>query len=275
MEVVRNRIDTVWAPVDYVTTATAVTLYVGQLVTNSSATAALVTSGVTNMVAASGHSDTTNRFVPLGIVEATNNFTKTYSSTYGGAEYITSVNTGALQKARDFRGVEGRYPKNDGRAFVQLALVGPSTIIKAPIYRTTFGTTPSVFTVSGGITTGTAFTVNTVGVTLDAYNHTWHCRTGPNAGMQRVGYNTSATAQTFYIYFPETVTVGDTFCMAPLREFGTCRAQFDALGMFVDQAGDYGTNNYVIDVLKLDLRVAGEEYVEFKFNADQFGWARG
>jgi hypothetical protein len=266
MEVVRNRIDTVWAAVD-----TGVTLYTGQVVTRMSTTEGIATSGLQNIVAAAGASDTTNRIIPLGIVEATNNFNKTYSSTYGGAEYITGVNTPALQNARDFRGVEGRYPKNDPRAFVQIALIGPNTVIKSRLYASTFGTAPTVYTATAvNGTVGLGFTTAALAATPTAYNHSWCARTGANAGITREAYDASTTAHTFYIYWPFTNVIGDTFAFAALKEFGTCKAQIDALGMFVDSSADYASNYYYINVLKLDLRKAGEEYVEFTFTADQF-----
>jgi hypothetical protein len=100
------------------------------------------------------------------------------------------------------------------------------------------------------------------------------CRSGANAGLQRQAYDASTTAHTFHVYWPFTVAIGDTYAFAPLKEVGTCEAQFDSKAMFVDAAGDYASSYYVIDILRLDLRIAGQEAVYFRFNADHFCNAR-
>jgi hypothetical protein len=281
MEVVRHPIDVIWALADYTTGSTAQTFEIGQLVTSKTGSATNSTQGLTTMIAAAGAVDTTGKIVPFGIVVGTNNFTKSFDgaatglSYSSGLEYASSTNTQALQTARDFRGVEGTYPKNDPALYVRIALIGPSTIIKAPIFASTWGTAPTVYTPSAvNGTAGLGFTTSSISPTPTAYMHTWMCRTGANAGIMRTAYDASATAHTFYIYFPYKVAVTDTYVMAPLKQIGTSFAQFDSHAMFVDSAGDYSSNYYVIDVVRLDLRVAGQEAVYFKFNADHFCTAR-
>ena len=105
----------------------------GQLITTTSATGGIVTSGATNMTTGAGKDDVTNLRVPFGVVAGTNNFTKAYDSA-SLLETITSANTPALQRARDFRSVEGYYPKNDPRAFVRIALIGPQTVLWVPLF---------------------------------------------------------------------------------------------------------------------------------------------
>ena len=129
MYVVRHPIDEIWAPVSY-GSGGALTLYMGQLVTTKSGSSTIISSGAVNMIAAAGASDTTGKIVPFGVVCGTNNFDpKIFDTATTGVETITSANTPALQVARNFRGVEGAYPKNDPRAFVRISLIGPSTIL--------------------------------------------------------------------------------------------------------------------------------------------------
>ena len=86
-----------------------------------------------------------------------------------------------------------------------------------------------------------------------------------------MSYDTSTTAHTFYVYWPYTLAIGDTFVYTPLKEFGSCFMNIDALGLYIDNtAYGYGTNCFGIEVLKLDLRIAGQEGVYFKFNFDHF-----
>ncbi len=269
MYVVRHPIDEIWAPVSY-GSGGALTLYMGQLVTTKSGSSTIISSGAVNMIAAAGASDTTGKIVPFGVVCGTNNFDpKIFDTATTGVETITSANTPALQVVRNFRGVEGAYPKNDPRAFVRISLIGPSTILWAPLFSATWGTAPTVYTITGGITQGSAFTTAATAAAT-AYNVTFFCRSGLNQNLSRIDYSASTTAHTFYVHWPYTLAVGDTFVQVPLKEFGTCYMNTDALGMFVDTTATYGTNYYTIEVLKLDLRVAGQEGVYFKFNADSF-----
>ncbi len=275
MEVVRHPIDVIWAPLDY---TQATVFEIGQLVSTKTGANTIAVDGVTNMLAAAGASDTTNKTVPFGVITGTNNFTKAFDtastglSYNSGLEYINSVNTGTLQLARDWRGVEGTYPKNDPRPFVRIALVGPSTVIKAPLFSSTWGTAPTVYTSTAvNATAGLGFTTGAaVGSSPTAYNHTWSCRSGANLGLQRLAYDTSTTAHTFHVYWPFTLAIGDTFVFAPVKELGTSFIQFDAKAMFVDTTATYGSNYYTVEILRLDLRIAGQEAVYFKFNADQF-----
>jgi hypothetical protein len=71
------------------------------------------------------------------------------------------------------------------------------------------------------------------------------------------------------------LAIGDKFVAAPLRTHGTSMCMFDGTSAsFIDVADSPSatfTDRWAINVRRLDLRVAGEEYVEFNFDAGHFG----
>lgn len=271
-EVVKNPLWTTWAPVDYNGGGGAgYTVYQGSIVSCGAATAA--GQGVLCMGAAAGASDTTGKVIPFGVVIGTNDSNPTFNSTYKGNS-ILSVASQANQLARSFQGVEGTFPKSDPMAMVQVAVIGKDTILKGPIFNAAYGTAPSVATVSTGSTDGLGFTASACDFTPVAYNATHFCRSGANKGLMRVGYDTSTTVHTVRVAYPHDIAVGDTFCSVNLNFLGTCRAQFDATSTYVETSAALTSDYYLIDVLELHLEKPGEEYVVFKFNADQFCGAR-
>ncbi len=264
--VIEHEIRQIWAPVNFIDTAD--TLYEGQLVSCSVAVGQPNGEGLMPMNAAAGHSDTTGKAVPFGVVLAGNDASPTYNSTYKGMS-ITSAGTQVAQLARDFRGVEGMWSKGDPMAFAKVSVIGPSTVLKGPIFLAAYGTAPTVYTNTAASSGGDTITTTAVAHTPITYNTTWYCRTGANKGLYRVAYSTSTTSHTFYIHFPYAIAVGDTFVPVSLR-VGTCMTNFDSESTFIEQQPATGTNDYEIDVLELNLERAGEEYAIFKFNADQF-----
>jgi len=261
-DVVESPLRTVWMPVGTAAaSAAANTLYVGQLVTNTIGT---TSSGAFQFV----QNGTPDTRCPFGVVVGTNNKEPLFSSTYN-SEYITSAVTQATQVARKSAGLgEGgaMYVPGEVRAMVKVAVIGPNTILKGRIFAGAYGTAPTV----GVVTTGTAGTGYTcsggLGLTRIAYNSTSYFRTGLNSGLYTIGYDTGATtaAVTFYLYTPYAISAGDTVVCVNVAQ-GITNLTFDALGTYVDgQAAQAATQ--VVEVLELDLSVAGSESVLFRFN---------
>src|SRR5574343_10812 len=260
----------VWVPV---TSVGATTMYVGQLVQTG-------TDGVITMANASGVLDKSTKVnyagtlvgtkIPFGVVTAVSAANPTYNSTYK-RNSVTSVITSNANYTVDMAGVEGGWSKGDKQAYVKVALITPQTILRAPIYLTSFGTAPTVATVaSGASSTGMGYTTAaTIGFTSVAHKTTAYCRSGANKGIYRVTSDTSTTVKTCTSPFPYAIAVGDTFVHVNLKSFGHTTIALDSLGLFVLAEGD-ASNNYGVNVINLDLSEAGNEYVDFQFGAYQF-----
>ncbi len=264
-EVVHGSPLKIWCPVDMADTGTE-TLYVGQLVRAGS-------DGVLNLGQASGIADLTNKVVPFGVVTGTNNKTPVFNSTYK-ANYITSAGSQTAQNARDFRMVEGVWSKGDPQAFVEVALIDCTTIIRGHLFDTTYGVAPDVLTATtagtgdGMITADSVLSTCTFTPVADLC--TIYCRTGANAGIYRITVDSSTTVPQVDVAFPYDVTVGDTFIRVPYRPIGISYAQTDTEATFFDCISSPATNYFVIDVIKLDLSVAGNEHLLFRFNPIHF-----
>lgn len=264
--VMEGGIRNIWAPVNFANSSD--TLYEGQIVASAVSSSVPSGEGLVPVAAAAGHSDTTGKMVPFGVVLGGNDANPTYNSTYKGVS-IASVGSQALQVARDVRGNEGMWAKGDLQALAKVSVIGPSTVLKGPIFHLAYGTAPLVYSNTSASTDGLTITTAAVAQTPLAYNVTWYCRSGANKGLYRTAYSTSTTSHTFYLGFPYDIAVGDTFVPIYLR-VGTCMAQFDGESTYIEAQPAYATNDYMIDVLEIHAEVAGAEYAIFKFNADQF-----
>jgi len=253
---------TLWMPMDYDTDGN--TLYVGQLVETNG-------DGVREIDVASGTYDTTGNTVMLGVVIGENNATPVYDTTYK-VNKITSVATQAAQLARSWTGAEGHmYPKGDPQPLVQVALITPETIIEGSIYNAAYGTAPTVLTTTTGSTAGlTGMVTNACEFTPVADLATQYCRTGANRGLYRVTTDTSTVSPTNAVAWPYAVAVGDTFVRVPFRQ-GASYIYIDSLGMYVDSSASPATNYYGVTVVDMDLSIAGEEKVWFRFAPVHFG----
>ena len=258
-----------WYPVNY-TNASASTCYVGQLVVCGPTGS---THGIKPWIMA-GIADTTADQVPFGVVIGTNNRTPLYSATYK-SEYITAVRTQAAQLARDWTGQEGMYKKGDPQAMVQVAVIGPQSVLKGRIWNAAIGTAIGVDTATAASTDGTALTASASDFTPVAYKATYYCRSGENAGLYRGNsYDTSTTTHTFYgPDWPYDIAIGDTFVSCNLV-IGTTTMGLDTSapgGMFINNAAAVETTNYIyVDVLEINLEKPGEEYALFRLNPLQF-----
>lgn len=258
-QVVHDACQAVWSPV-----INTDTLYVGQLVTS-------LNEGVQPMTAATGAGDTTDKEVPFGVIIGTNKKTPTYSSTYN-AESITYVAADAAG-AEDYVMVEGPWAKGDRTAMVKVQPITSQTVLRAPLYTDTLGTAPTEAAFASGLSTlgGTASAVEEAGV---AALSTLFIRSGAVAGSYRVTDDTSTTVMTWDGELNAAPGVGDTLVRINLRPQGTSRMQLGTEALFIDTGATVTTNYYLIDILRLDLRESGKEYVEFRFHPCHFDLVR-
>jgi hypothetical protein len=157
---------------------------------------------------------------------------------------------------------------------VKVAVIDPCTVIRGPIFNAAVGTAPTEATVTvGSVTDGLYCTSTAVEVASVATLATLYARTGKNAGIYRTLTSASATAHVWLQAMPKDMEIGDKIVVVGLRPYGPCYCQI-TMGQYIDSSQTAATHHFIIDVLRLDLREAGKEYVEFRFNADNFCLAR-
>ena len=244
--------------------------YVGQLV---SIDVAAPLEGVFPMPVVSGNNNTANKDIPMGVVIGTNNTAGNLetSSTYG--EMITAEAAGtAYGNTKMYQGVEGPWPRGDRIAMVLIHHIDPCTILRAPICNAALGTAPTEVTVStacGG--DGIGCTTSAADAATNANFATIYMRSGANQGVYRTLTSASTTAHVWLQAMPGAVAVGDkAVVINGLRPYGPCETYIDAEGMYLDCSETLDSNNIIIHVRRLDLSVAGGEYVEFRFDGDNF-----
>ncbi len=254
----------VWMPVE-----PSQKIYMGAIVSIDSATPL---EGVQPLPQAAGAGNTTNKDVPLGVVVGLNSTAANRVSDSGG-EYITQVAAGAVYGSTvEYVNVEGEWAKGDRQAFVQVALIDPSTIIRGPIYNGSVGTAPTEVTVTTGDGgDGIGCTTGAADVATVANFATIHMRSGANRGIYRTLTSASATTHTWLKAMPGSIAVGDkAVVINGLRPYGPALMQIDSNALFVDCSAALTTDYFQVIVTRLDLSVAGKEAVEFKFSGDNF-----
>jgi len=258
----------VWAPVK-----PGATIYVGGLVAYDSS--AKSDQGIIQMPVAAGISNITNLDIPFGVCIGTNNKTPVFSTTYQ-TEYITAVAAGAVHGATtEFVGVEGYWSKGDIRAMVKVAVIDPCTVLRGNIYNAAVGTAPTLLTATVASTDGLGTTTNATQVTPVADLATVYCRTGGNAGAYRILDTTSTTVHTWTQAMNNDIAIGDTFVIVPNLPMGTSFLQIGATaGMWVEASATPATNYFIVNVLGLNLREAGKEFIDFRFDGDNFASIR-
>jgi hypothetical protein len=269
IQVVHDNPQTIWVPIE-----DAATIYVGGLATvNQSAP----TEGITMLPDASGVANVSNHDVPMYVVQGTNLFTPLFDTTYK-CEYITAPAATDPHdgSANDYRLVEGPYSLGDPIAMAKVAIITPTTVLRAPLYNAAVGTAPTVVTVTTGDTQGLGCTTGAADFTsITSPLQTAYFRSGANAGVYRMKDDSSTTIHTWDTATKNDIAVGDTLVVVPLRTHGPSTVMFDATSAsFIDVADApvlAGTNRWAINVLRLDLSEAGNEYCEFMFDAGHFG----
>jgi len=244
-----------WFPVDGTDTC-----YVGQIVTSYS-------KGGMLPVGAGVFSGNATYNKPWGVVVGTSNATPGYNSTYK-CEYITAVDPHTAGQSEKNVMWESNVPRGDGQMWVQVAIITPETVLKGPIFNATYGVAPIVGTVSAGNTSGKNCTTTAAAdvAPLTANNSFMYFRSGANRGLYRIQSNTSTTALANPIAFPNDIAVGDTVMCMPFRHFGHTLVQFDAEATFIDSAGNCNDTGWAVNMLRVDLSEAGNEWAMFMFN---------
>jgi hypothetical protein len=268
--VVQGSPQDIWVPITDVTV-----IYVGSIVGVDKTAPG---EGVIGLPDAVGAANVTNNDVPYGVVIGTNLKTPVWNSTYKC--YSIPSTTAADPHdgaAREYVGVEGPYPKGDQIAMAKISLITPSTVLKAPFFVAEVGVPLTERTVTAGDAAGTGCVVSASDFTPIAYPmQTVYFRTGANAGTYRMVDQASATALEWDTATVNDTASGDVLVMAPVRTHGFSTVMFDDVSAtFIDiDAPVYNaTHRYVINVVRLDLRETGKEYVEFMFDASHFGHA--
>lgn len=263
--IVANPGPLMWVPVD---TAAARTILVGSIVADG-------VDGVNTLGAAAGAFDTTGKDgtistagIPLGVVVGTNEEFEVYDSTYKVNKTV-SVITSNANYSRTRQGVEGPWGKGDKQAYVQIASILPTTLIRFPIYNAALGTAPTVATVTVAGATGVGCTTGAVEVATVAGHNSLYCRNGANMGLTRVVTSASDTTHTFTSPFPYGIVAGDKFVKGP-KSHGHSILQLDATSSWVDNAAACTSDYFHVIVQKLDMSVPGGEYVDIIFGAFAF-----
>ena len=270
ISVVQGSPQSVWMPLE-----TGATVHVGSLVMKTTASP---TEGVLTLADSAGVYNETNCNVPLGVCIGTNRKNPLYSSTYL-TEYITEPGEADPHGGAsiEYVGVEGPWAKGDPIAMVKVALIDPSTVLRAPIRNAAIGTAPTLLTATNvthdadgkGVTTNTSECAS-----ITTPLSTIYCRTGANAGAYRLCDTASASIHAWDTAMRNDCVYGDTFVLVPVRTHGLSTVMFDATtAMFIDSADDpvaNGTARWGINVVRLDLSTAGNEYCEFSFLTNHF-----
>ena len=250
----------IWAPI-----TDADTIYNGQLVSCDA------NEGVVPLGTASGAADTTAQVVPFGVVLGNNLKNPNYDTTYQ-TNSITDATP--HDSTTEFAMVEGVWAKGDKQAMVEIAVITPETILKAPLRNASVSTAPTLLTVTTGDVNGVSCTTNATDVAGIAVRSTIYFRTGANQGSYRITDDTSTTALTWDKPTTKDVAISDTAVRVPYRALGPTQVQTDSESMYLNVAADATSDYWVFDVLKLDLSQAGNEHMYFKFNTDHFNLMR-
>ena len=258
-------VQTVWMPIK-----PAATIYVGSLVCVDMSA---LDEGVVVREQADGVANITNKDRPLGVCVGTNRREPVFSSTYL-AEYITDEGvTGLRTSTTDYVGVEGSWAKGGKQAMVQVALIGPQTVLRAPIRNDSIATAISELTSSAGNANGLTVTTGACDFTPVADLATIYCRAGLNAGQYRITDTTSTTVHAWDRQMLSTTeTVGETYVMAPVRHHGISYVRFgdDTVASYINASETQATNYDIIHVINLNLEVAGREYCDFMMDTTMF-----
>jgi len=257
---------TIWVPLD-----NDATVYVGSLVCIDMSAIATA-DGVTIRDMADGTGNKSNYDLPLGVVIGTNEKTPIYDTTYkcekitqGGA---TDPHDGST---REYVGVEGPWSKGDGNAMVKIAIITPSTILRAPFYNAAVGTAPTELTCTTADGNGLSITTNAITVAPVAGMNTIYCRKGANAGIYRRTYNTSTTIHTTYTACPTDIDGGSVWVGVPVAIGPSyVRLGDDTVASYIDVSQTAASNYDIIIVTRLDLRESGKEFAEFYFASEHF-----
>jgi hypothetical protein len=152
----------------------------------------------------------------------------------------------------------------DGPSEVEVTLIIPGvTLVRAPIYDTTWGTALTELVETAGDANGVAITHDETVVDCADDFSTIYCRTGANRGIYRVNTTVGANAQLATVPFPHAIAIGDTFVIASCA-LGL--AGMDLTTTFDAIDGDNAMNEYYqVYYHDINLEESGKEYAIFSF----------
>ena len=265
--IVKNAGEKIWVPVE-----PSATIYNGSIVAvNSSGLA----DGIAALPVAVGVSNTTNYDIPYGVVLGNNLKTQLYNTTYK-TNYITAPAGGSSHgDTTEYAMTDGVFGKAKQPMVLVELIKGTNTTLRGNIFNAAVGTAPTLLTATVASTDGLGTTTNATQFTPVANLASIYCRKGANMGQYRIIDTTSTTVHTWTQAMTYDIAIGDKFVMAPLRMFGPTYIQLGATAItWVEASAAAATHYFIINVERLDLSVAGQEFVEFTFNADNFCFAR-
>jgi len=194
----------------------------------------------------------------LGPGRYTSPGTSLYDSTYKG-DLITYDTTQATLAVND----------PVGAAIVEMQVLTPNSLIKAPIVKDTIGTAPECKACTTGSSDGSTFVVATIDTTVSQFS-TVYCRKGANRGEYRKVTTGATTTQTVLVPFTNDIAVGDEFCIVNVVR-GNAFIDFDTQFQGIDSSAAL-SNAYSAIVHELNLEVAGQEYCTFRLSPLHFGY---
>lgn len=266
--VVSGSPDRIWVPIK-----PSATIYMGSIVCVDQSA---LDEGVIVRGQADGAADTTNLDRPYGVAIGHNLISPVFSPTYL-AEYITDEGvTGVRTSTTKYRAIPGPYPF-EGIAMVEVALITPSTRLRAPIRNNAIGTAITELTSTTGNANGLTVTTGACDFTPVANLCAIYCRSGQNAGQYRITDDVSTTVAAWDVeMLKTTATTGEKYVRVPCRTHGVSYVRFgdDTVCSYLNASETPATNYDIIHVVKLDLTDSGGEYVEFYFDSDHFSTAR-
>ncbi len=254
----------------------AATIYVGSLVGVDSSAYATDEGLIVRPVAA-GVANTTNEDRPFGVCVGTNLRTPNFDSTYL-AEKITDPGvTGVRSDSAEYVLTEGTGSKNN-IAEVEVAIITPSTVLRAPIRNNAIGTAITLLTSTAGNANGLTVTTNANDIAGIAGRGSIYCRTGLNAGQYRWTDDTSSTVHAWdREMLASTANTGETYVKVGYNTYGEAWAVIGdgTVASFLDAGTAHSTAYDIIWILRLDLSEAGNEYAEFMFDGTAFNAVTG
>jgi hypothetical protein len=222
--------------------------YQGQL---AAADISLSTGGavVACPVAASALPDATSHIIGIitGVVQS-----PTYTASYYNGDKATYTTTQATIAALD--------PPTPQE--VEVTLITPTTLIKAPIWQATPGVALTELASTTAVSAGTTVVTSGFTATEDSYS-TIYCRSGVNAGQYRkITADGGTTTQTVTIPFQGTA-IGDKFVVCNVVR-GYAHVDWVATYLNgIDGGAAVGTYAYYVYVHELNLKESGKEYAIF------------
>jgi hypothetical protein len=201
----------------------------------------------------------------VGMVSAVADESRTYvpavSETAGYGDRSTYSTTMA-----DITANNAPHLTGGGEVDVTLALP-MDTLIRAPIYNTTWGNALTEQVVTSADTNGVSITATGDAIaTMTAGFMTAYCRSGANRGHSRIVTTaTSTTVSVVAVPFPYTIAVDDVFVVA------SCALGYS--GMDVCTASDaidgnkISTYYYLVYYHEVNLEESGKEYAVFSTTA--------